>query len=198
MATAGPVPSENPQTTIRFALVLCGRETIGSLGVEQQALLARHTGRSAVAAVRQRNQSRSICGHRAKARHASGQEIAVAMEEQNDGTVALGRHVPDDDLLAVRRVEDMLLRRRKLRRGGRGALGLARIEKITLHEIQQRDRSGIAENDDRNEPFQSSACSNTHAQNLRLGQSFQAAFDGFVNILEKLVECFALCRYSRE
>ena len=46
----------------------------------------------------------------AKAAEEAGEEIAVAVEVEDDGMARLGRHVPDDDLFAVRRGQHDALR----------------------------------------------------------------------------------------
>ncbi len=96
------------------------RESVGRGRVLQQPLLARRSRRSRIAAKGQRDQTGAVGGDALEAADTAGEEIAIAVEKQNDGTAGLGRHMPDDDLLAVGGGEHMFLGLGKT--GGGGAV----------------------------------------------------------------------------
>jgi hypothetical protein len=69
--------------------------------------------RSGIAAIGQRDDPGAISDQVAKAAEEAGEEVAVAVEVQDDGMTRFGRNVPDDDLLTVRRGQHMLFGFRK-------------------------------------------------------------------------------------
>ncbi len=77
------------------------------------------------------------------------------MKIQNDGMSGLCREVPGDDLLAVRRGQQMLFGLRKTGRGGRGALGARyRKQERPLSQIQDGKAADITDRNDDEQPFQ--------------------------------------------
>src|SRR6185437_2306280 len=90
-----------------------------------------------------------------KAAEEAGKKIAVAVEVENDGMTGLRRHVPDDDLLAVISVEDVLFgfgKARLLRRGAR--YGRNRKQEGALRQEQRDEPPGITDRNDNQQPFQ--------------------------------------------
>jgi hypothetical protein len=79
-----------------------------SSGPPSPTSFGRIAGRTSVASIRQREQSRSVFDHGAEARNSRCEDIAVAVKEYDNRLPSLRRDVPSDHLLAVGRIENNL------------------------------------------------------------------------------------------
>src|SRR5439155_19394152 len=123
-------------------------------GILQQSALARLPGRTRIAAIGQCDDPGPVGDDATKAVEEAGEIIAIAMEVEHDRTARLGRNVPDDELLAVSRRQDMLFGFRKARRLWRRAhTGRGRKQNRALREEQCEQTTDITSRNDDQEPF---------------------------------------------
>ncbi len=131
------------------------RKGIGGRRVREQPVLARLSTRAGIAAIGQRDDAGPVSDDVAKAAEEAGQKIAIAVKIEHDRMARLRRNVPDDDLLAIRRGENMLFSFRKTGRLGRRAHRLRyRKDERALREEQHRKTAEIADRCENDEPFQ--------------------------------------------
>ena len=149
-ATQRKPPEDNP-----LRAVACRREGIGSRGIAQQPLLAGPSARAGIAPIGQRDEAGTVSGDASKMADERSQEITIAGKIDHGRMARSRRHVPDNDLLAIRRRQNMFFRFRKAGSFGSGAYGLRdRKHQRPLREEQDRKTAEIAARGENDEPFQ--------------------------------------------
>jgi hypothetical protein len=110
-------------------------ESVSGRRVRMQALLGWAAGRAGIATIRERDQPRAIGKDFAQARNAQCQDVTVAMKVEDNELARLRGHVPDDHLLTIRRVKNVLVGW-KPDCGRRGTHRLRRkIQQLPLHNV---------------------------------------------------------------
>src|SRR5262249_19256901 len=99
------------------------------------------SGRTAVSAVAERDESVTICNERMKAGNTIAQRAAIAVKIQHHRLFSARRYVPDDHPLAVLGIECDLLGFREAGHSGRYMQPLWEIHQRALRHIHQRDES---------------------------------------------------------
>src|ERR1700754_774082 len=135
--------------------VVLVRECISGLRILQQAGFGGAARRSRISAERYRDQPGASGDHLAKPRHAPGEDVAVAVKEDDDRFGLARANMPRDDFLAIARGKNVLTGFGKTGRCGRRSYLLRdRIEYRALRKIQQRKAAGISEQREGGQPFQ--------------------------------------------
>jgi len=137
-----------------FRCIARSGEGVSGRSVVQQPLLARHPARARIAAIGQGNEAGAVGDHRLETADAAGEKIAITREVQDHGMAGLGRHVPEDDSLTVRRGQDMLFRLGKAGGIGSGAAdGRDRKQHLALADIQHEETGAIDGRENNGDPL---------------------------------------------
>ncbi len=138
-----------------LGLIALRGEGVGRGRVLQQPAFAGLPARSRITAIGQRHEAGAVRNHAFETTDPAGEKIAVAGKKENDGMAGFCRHMPDNDLLAIGRGENVLLGLRKPGGGRRGTPHRRnRKQHRPLLEKENAEAAEIADRYHYREPFQ--------------------------------------------
>src|SRR6266851_2429546 len=136
-------------------IIAGGCEGVGCRRILQQSALARMPARPGIAAIGQCHETGPVGGHPFEAADAACEKVAIAGEKQDHRPTGLRRHMPDNDLLAIRGGQDVLLGFRKTGGARRRAPDRRnRKQHLALLEEQHGKAAALDQQDDKQKPFQ--------------------------------------------